>query len=386
MKSYSQKWLSINFFAFFFTWGVFLPFWTGWLMTEKGLSVSHASIIMSAGMFARAFSTFILFPAATKLYSLRHVMIWTSLLSLLLMALYVPASTFLPLFIITVLFSLVYPNLLPAMESSASVLMQVEKIHYGKSRSYGSIGYTIALLLIGVVVAIWSEQAILWVMLMGLAVMWYFHTLPSPAPLSMKPEAVEVWNKKSDYKRLLTSKPFVTVLILAILLQGAHASYYNYGYIYLQDLGVNSFYIGVILNVAVLLEILFFTQADRLFANKKESTLFLIAGIGSTIRWVIIFLFPTVWIFIISQLLHAVSFGIAHYAFIQFISKRLVPTDIPAAQGMYAALAMSLSTAVLTFAGGYLYEVSPGIAFLGMTLCSVPAIVLVLITRKKFYY
>jgi len=384
--SKSEKWLSINFFAFFFTWGVFLPFWTGWLTTEKGLSVSHASIIMGAGMFARAISTFILFPAATKRYSIRNVMLWTAFLSLLLMSLYIVANTFMPLLIITVLFSLVYPNLLPAMESSASMLMQVEKIHYGKSRSYGSIGYTIALLLIGAVAAVWSEQAILWVMLLGLAFTSYLHTRPAPPSLSLKPSVIKSERSNSTYKRLLTSKPFVTVLILAILLQGSHASYYNYGYIYLQDLGVNSFYIGVVLNVAVLLEILFFTQADRLFANKKESTLFLIAAIGSTLRWLLIFFFPTVWVFIISQLLHAISFGIAHYAFIQFISKRTAPDLIPAAQGMYAAFAMSLSTALLTFAGGYLYEINPGVAFLGMTLCTIPAILIVLFTRKKCAY
>lgn len=382
----SQRWLSVNFFAFFFTWGVFLPFWTGWLTTEKDLSVSHASLIMGAGLFARAFSTFILFPTATKLFSLRQNMIWMAFLSVLLMVLYIPANNFSTLLIITILFSLVYPNLLPAMESSATLLIQSDKIHYGKSRSYGSIGYAIALLLIGLFTSIWSEQAILWVMLLSLAFMWYLHTRPAPISLSLRPEVVKDAHKKTDFKRLLTSKPFVTVLVLAILLQGAHASYYNFGYIYLQDLEVNSLYIGVVLNVAVLLEILFFTQADRLFSRKKESTMLLIAGIGSTLRWLLIFLFPTVWVFIISQLLHAVSFGVAHYAFIQFISKRLASDEIPAAQGMYSAFAMSLSTAVLTFAGGYLYEISPGAAFLGMTLCSVPAIVIVLITRKKFSY
>lgn len=381
-----QKWLSVNFFAFFFTWGVFLPYWTGWLIIVKDLSVSNASIIMSAGMVARAFSTFILFPAATKRASLRKVMLWTAGISLLVMLLFITADSFVSLLVITILFSMVYPILLPAMESSASVLMQTERIHYGKSRSFGSAGYTIGLLIIGAATALWSEQAILWIMLFGLAFMWILHTRPSPSVLTIKPELMREVQKKSDYKRLLSSKPFVIVLVLAILLQGAHASYYNFGYIYLQDLGVNSFYIGFVLNVAILLEILFFTRADTLFSNTKVSTMFIIAGTGSTLRWVLIFLFPSVWVFVLSQLLHAVSFGVAHYAFIQFISKRLQHDEIPAAQGMYAALAMSLSTAVLTFAGGYLYEVSPGLAFLGMAFCSFPAVVLVLLTRKRFHY
>ncbi len=382
----SQNWLSRHFFAFFFTWGVFLPYWTGWLTTDKGLTVVHASIIMGAGMLARAVSTFFLFPAATKRFSIRNVMVWTAFLSLIILTLYIPANAFIPLFLITLLFNLVYPILLPAMESCASVLMKEERIHYGKSRSFGSIGYTIGLLTIGAVTAIWREQAILWVMLIGLGFMWYLHTRTAPSILSIKPKIVSAVNKKSDFKQLLSSKPFVTVLIIAILLQGAHASYYNFGYIYLQDLGINRLYIGLVLNLAVLLEILFFTRADRLFANTKISTMFLIAGIGSTLRWILIFLFPNIWVFNISQLLHAVSFGVAHYAFIQFISRRLSPAEIPAAQGMYAALAMSLSTAFLTFVGGYLYEITPGISFLGMTLCTIPSIFIVLFTRKKFSY
>ena len=382
----SQKWLSINFAAFFFTWGVFLPYWTGWLTNEKGLSVLHASIIMGAGMVARGISTFVFFPVATKLLSIRRVMTWTAFASLLIMTLYIFVDTFIPLLIITIVFSLVYPNLLPAMESSASVLIQTERIHYGKSRSFGSIGYTVGLLLIGAVTAIWSEQAILWVMLIGLALVWYFHTRPAPPSLTIQPEIRESKNKKSEVKRLITSKPFVTVLTLSILLQGAHASYYNYGFIYLQDLGVNSLYIGLVLIVAVLLEILFFARADLYFSKTKVSTMYLIAASGSTLRWVLIFLFPTVWVFVISQLLHAVSFGVAHYAFIQFISKRLSQNEIPTAQGMYASLAMGLSTAILTFIGGYLYEISPGIAFLGMTVCTIPSIFIVLFTRKKFSY
>ena len=114
--------------------------------------------------------------------------------------------------------------------------------------------------------------------------------------------------------------------------------------------------------------------------------MFLLAGIGSTLRWILIFLFPSVWIFILSQVLHALSFGVAHFAFIRYIFQKLDPLHIPAAQGMYAAIAMSLSVALLTFVGGFLYEISPGLSFLGMIAFSFPAIVLVLLTRKKFSY
>jgi len=382
----NQRWLSMSFFAFFFTWGVFLPYWTGWLTIEKGLSVTAASFIMGAGMIARSLSTFLIFPYLTRKMSMIRVMKWISFTALILTLLYLPDSPFIVLLIITVLFSAIYPMILPAVESGASILMQVEGIHYGKSRSFGSIGYTIALLLIGAATAIWTEQAILYIMIVGLTISTLFFMRPAPEALRLNPVQEDNTKQTINFKSLFTSKGFAIVLLLAILLQGAHASYYNFGFIFLDNLGVNGIYIGIILNIAVLFEILFFTRADRLLSKVKVSTMFLIAGIGSTARWILIALFPYISVFIGTQILHALSFGVAHFAFIKFISQKLPNDQIPTAQGMYAAFAMSLSTAILTFLGGYLYDISPQLAFLGMVICSIPAIIIVLMTRKKYAY
>jgi len=376
----------MSFFAFFFTWGVFLPYWTGWLTIEKGLSVTAASFIMGAGMIARSLSTFLIFPYLTRKMSMISVMKWISFTALILTLLYLPDSPFIVLLIITVLFSAIYPMILPAVESGASILMQVEGIHYGKSRSFGSIGYTIALLLIGAATAIWTEQAILYIMIVGLTISTLFFMRPAPEALRLNPVQEDNTKQTINFKSLFTSKGFAIVLLLAILLQGAHASYYNFGFIFLDNLGVNGIYIGIILNIAVLFEILFFTRADRLLSKVKVSTMFLIAGIGSTARWILIALFPYISVFIGTQILHALSFGVAHFAFIKFISQKLPNDQIPTAQGMYAAFAMSLSTAILTFLGGYLYDISPQLAFLGMVICSIPAIIIVLMTRKKYAY
>ncbi|MDN7243360.1 3-phenylpropionate MFS transporter [Planococcus sp. N028] len=382
---YNQKWLSLNFFAFFFTWGVFLPYWTGWLTNEKELSVSAASIIMGVATIGRALSTLLFFPLMTRKVSLARLMQILALLSVVVLALYIPANSYANLFLITVIFSFIYPNMMPAIESGATVLMQKDRVHYGKSRAYGSIGYTIALLIVGSVTEIWQENAIFWVMMAGLVFMAGTQFITSPSSLATKPEPKNPVTRGAAL-HLLKSKGFVIVLLVSLLLQGTHAAYYNYGFIYLQDLGINSFYIGLILNVAIVLEIIFFAKADTLFEKWPVSSMFLLAGVGSTIRWILIFLFPSVWVFIFSQLFHALSFGVAHYAFVRYIFKKLDPGHIPAAQGMYAALAMSLSVALLTIVGGFLYEISPGLAFLGMIAFSVPAVIIVLLTKKKLAY
>ncbi|MFJ8065883.1 MFS transporter [Psychrobacillus sp. NPDC096426] len=380
-----QRWLSQNFFIFFITWGIFLPYWTGWLVQAKGLTVTEASLIMSFGLLARGASTLFAFPLAYKFWSNQTVILILTVSSLVATILYIPSSSFSTLIIVTILFSAVYPALLPAVDSMAGTLVQQGGIHYGKSRSYGSIGFVISVLIISMVTGFFGEQAILWSMIAGLCLLLFMRFLPTPAVLLVKPTAKD--RKESlSIRSLWKIESFPIVLLVVVLLQGAHASYYNYGYIYLQDLGVNKFYIGIIINIAIVFEILYFAKADHLFTKWRSSSLLLLAALGSTLRWILIFLFPNMWVFMLSQSLHAISFGVAHYAFIHYITKNLPKQQIPNAQGIYSAFALSFSTAILTLSGGYLYEFSPGLAFVGMIASTVPAMLLIMGTRKRYGY
>jgi len=381
-----QRWLSQNFFFFFFTWGVYLQYWSGWLSEAKGLSVSQVSLIMGFGLVARAISTMFVFPFASKYLSAKKLTQFLVISALIATIVYIPFNHFIALFIITMIFSLFYPSLLPAIESSASTLVQQGKVHYGKSRSYGSISFVISVFILSIIVGYLGEDAILWCMITYLVIMLVLQALPAPEVLKLKP-TVEDRSQKFSMSSLWKIKGFPVVMILAILLQGSLASYYNYSYIYLQKyLEVNTFYIGIILNVAVIFEILFFLKVDHLFSKWKTSSLFLLAAAGSTLRWIMIFAFPNVWVFILSQTLHALAFAMAHYAFVQYITRNLPKQQLSNAQGLYSALAMSLSAAVLTLFGGYLYEITPGLAFLGMIVVTVPAIIIILVTRKHYGY
>ncbi|WP_419960281.1 MFS transporter [Psychrobacillus sp. BM2] len=381
----NQRWLSQSFFVFFFTWGIFLPYWTGWLVQAKNLTVADASMIMAFGLVARAAATMFVFPLMSKYMSNKKVIITFTILALLAAVFYIPATTSMALLLITLLFNLVYPTLMPAIESGASALVQHGKVHYGKSRSYGSIGFVIAVLIISMLTGFWGEKVILWSMIAGLIFLMFKQFMPTPAPLLTKP-TTEDRKQKLSMKQLWKVKTFPVVLIVVFLLQGAHAAYYNYGYIYLQELHVNPFYIGMIINIAVLFEVLYFLKADSFLSKWRPSSLLLLAGGGSTLRWVLIYVFPNVGIFIVSQALHALSFGMAHIAFIRYLNSSLPKQQIANAQGIYSGLALSLSTAILTFMGGYLYEIQPGLSFLGMVLCTVPAIIIILATRTRLNY
>ncbi len=100
----------------------------------------------------------------------------------------------------------------------------------------------------------------------------------------------------------------------------------------------------------------------------------IVAGAAVT-RWTLLFLFPSTPVFIFTQIFHSLTFGLTHYAFMRLIYEELENKDIRATQGVYTSLGMGLSTAILTYIGGFLYDISPGSVFLGMVVVA-PCVVL----------
>ena len=363
------------------SWGIFLPYWTGWLVEEKGLIITQAASIMSLGLVARGLSTMFLFPYLSRKLSSRVLIQLMAIGTLISVILYIPAESYRSLIVITILLHIFYPVLMPALDSAASFLVLNNELkHYGKSRSWGSIGFVFCGMILTVFISWLGNVVILWGMLIIMLLFVWLMMIACPKTLNVNPT---VSNEGLQLLSLFKIKYLPLVFVIVFLLQGQHATYYNYGYLYLQHIEAPIILIGLILNIAVLAEILFFALADKLFHHTSVSQIFIFSGVGSFIRWMLIYLFPSVYVFSFSQIFHAFSFAMAHYAFIKFINKYVPVTKIAVAQGMYSAIALSFSTALLTLFGGQLFEVEPRLAFLGMVVCTIPAIILALYLARK---
>jgi len=377
----TQRWMSIQFFSFFMTWGVFLPYWSGWMIYAKGITIPQASLIMSLGLLARGLSTLFIFPYLSERFSSKILLNVAGIGAAIAIFCYIPTSSYTSLLVVTIALHLFYPTLMPALDSIAGALVQSKKLkHYGRSRQWGSIGFILASMMLSLFVGWLGNEVILWALLLGVIVLVYLGFMPAPAILSKKPPVDQT--KKGSMLKLFDIKYFGLVLTIVILLQAAHASYYNYGYLFLQEIQTPKYLIGVIINIAVLAEIFFFSIADRKFHHFSVGSLLAMAALGSSIRWILVFAFPNIIVFSLAQLLHACSFAMGHYAFMKFLVKNIPHAQIPKAQGMYSAFALSWSTAVFTIFGGYLYEMEPRYAFIGMLVCTIPSMMLAILYRK----
>lgn len=375
-----QRWMSVRFFLFFMGWGIFLPYWTGYLVDGKSLSIEQASVIMSIGLIMRGLSTITLYPMMKKTASDLRVLQWVSTAAFLLACSYIPAQGYMTLLIITALFNFFFPMLMPALDATAGSLTQHSQLRYAKARSFGSIGFICMVLIISMLSGAFGDQLFLGGMIVILAVFTALTWTKAPDSVRLPPAASA---ERPSFKKLFQVRHFPLILLLAILLQGAHAAYYNYGYLYLQELGVSKYYIGMIINVSVLFEIVLFTYADRLFKKWTPGMMFALAAAGSTARWCIIYFFPSVEMFIVSQLFHSLSFALAHYAFMRFITAHVPTNYLPSAQGLYATFAQSFATALMTFFATYLYTMSMRAAFLGMIVFTIPAFFIAFYIGRK---
>ncbi|MEH7237371.1 MFS transporter [Bacillus sp. JJ1562] len=377
----TQRWMSTHFFSFFMTWGIFLPYWSGWMIFTKGITVSEASLIMSLGLIARGLSTLFAFPYLSERFSHKIQLNVAGIGTLVALLCYIPASSFASLLIVTIVLHIFYPTLMPALDSAASVLVQSKQlIHYGRSRRWGSIGFVSVGIILTIFTGMFGDEVIFWALLLGIIGFLCLSFMSAPDILSKKPQVDQT--QKVSMLHLFRIKHFMLVLIIVILLQAAHATYYNYGYIFLQDIHAPIYLIGLIINIAVIAEIIFFSLADKSFNRFSTGTLLMLAAIGSSLRWILVFAFPNVIVFCIAQTLHAFSFAMAHYAFMKYLTNNIPLAQIPKAQGIYSALALSWSTAVFTIFGGYLYEIEPRFAFIGMIVCTLPAMLIALVYRK----
>ncbi len=186
-----------------------------------------------------------------------------------------------------VLLNLIYPLLLPLVESMGAMMAKDEGISYGASRAWGSLGYTAALLVVGWVISLWNEDAIFYLILVGLVGILFMGIQKSPASIKAPRK-----QERLSFRELLQSKRFIYGLLAVVIIQGSHAAYYNYGVLYLKDLNVSSGSIGLFLNVAVIAEIIFFRYADKIVGNVSSSWTIGAAGLLAMVRWGLLFFIP----------------------------------------------------------------------------------------------
>lgn len=380
----SKTWLSTNYFLQFLVTGTFLPFWMVYLTSVKNLSVLEASSIFSMLYIARVISGIFLSPYLIKKYNIDITLKLSVGIGLILAVSYGFTNEKIVLGLITFLFGMIYFMVSPLVEGLASLFLREENIDYGKARTYGSLGFTVIGIIIGGILGYVGNGALYYILIFLVALYLAFMFLPQPKlvkNLSFE-ESKTKKEKESLYGWVLKDRNAILLIITVFLYQLSHTAYNNYNALYLESMNISAKWLsGVILNVSVIAEIIFFIFSKRLVKRINPKNLMIFAGVCAIIRWGALAMFHNIYIFTIMQTFHAVTFAVAHIAFILILNKDYNNKEIIDMQNLYTAICFQLSMAIGLYIMGALWDISTSYVFYASAI--IAAVGTVVATRIK---
>ena len=379
----SKTWLSTNYFIQYLVTGTFLPFWMVYLTSVKNLSVLEASSVFSMLFIARVISGLFLTPYLIKKYNFDIALKLSVGVGLILAISYEFTNEKLLLGLITFLFGMIYFMVNPLVEGLASLFLREENIDYGKARTYGSLGYTVIGIFIGGILSYVGDRALYYILIILIGIFFIFMFLPQPK--LVKNINLDDSSSHSDenlYAWVLKDKNAILLIITIFLYQLSHTAYNNYNALYLESMNISAKWLsGVILNVSVIAEIIFFIFSKRLVKKIKPKNLLIFAGVGAVIRWSALAMFKNIYIFTVMQTFHAITFAVAHIAFILILNKDYNNKEIIDMQNLYTAICFQLSMAIGLYIMGAIWDISTSYAFYASAI--IAALGTIVATRIK---
>ncbi|WP_417613908.1 3-phenylpropionate MFS transporter [Oceanisphaera sp.] len=361
-------WLSSMFALFFFSYGIYLPYWSLWL-SHVGAEAEFIGILLGMGMAARCVGNLLVMGCIRTAHQLLPAARWLACLSVLGFAAFYLNQSSLALIVLMIGTSVIYPSLMPLNEALASRLIVQVRLDYGKARLWGSVAFIVASIVVGSLNSQWGEQWILHIMVLALALMWLMSLLPmTPAPVEQHD------NRQGDSLLQVWRRPNMKRFLLIVgLLQGCHAFYYGFSALYWQQEGYATSTIGYLWGLGVLAEIGVLAMNRRWFEAMTARRLLLAGAVCSLIRWGLMGSTTHLGWLAVAQLLHAGSFCLSHLGAMRYISRDLDPEAVIGAQALYAALSMGLMVALLLVVSGQLYPILGGYTFWLMAALMLPA-------------
>lgn len=185
-----------------------------------------------------------------------------------------------------------------------------------------------------------------------------------------KPYNVKI--AKISAKQSFLTPIFLAFLVVCVLQAMSHGAYYTFFSIYLEDYGYSRTEAGLLWALGVSSEVALFLVFTYLMRYFSMYHLFTGVMFLTAVRWLLLgFYVDTLWLLVLSQLLHAASFGLFHAAAIHLVHLWFPSALQGRGQALYAALNFGLGGAIGSFLSGYLWDnVAPHTTFLVMAFCA----------------
>lgn len=347
--------LAAFYFCFYGVLGAFLPYWALWLAAEGLAPVQIGMVFGSLGLSRIVVPVFWGWLADRSGAPLQIVRV-TAWLATLCFAAMAAAPDFVWMLAGVLAYAVFWHACLPLYETVALDHLQRTGYPYPRVRLWGSVGFVLAVVLIGAALQSFSIRFLPLLIVVLMTAM----TL-STYRLTAAPRATGRVQAVVPLARVLRQPAVLALLAVCFLSQLSFAPYYGFFSVYLQAAGYSPLAIGGLWAWGVIAEILIFLRTGELLARFGAGRILVLAMLSTGLRWGML---PTVVDSVLGlvllQTLHLASFGLYHTAAIVLIRRYFAGDLQSRGQALYSAVSFGLGGALGGYCSGWLWtRISP---------------------------
>lgn len=340
---------SVIYALYFGALGSFMPFIN---LYYQGVGMSKQEIgILIATATITALIASPLWSALADAFGLHRFLLPLATFGALLpMAALSRATSFRELLLAIVGYALFIGPAIPLIDSAVLTMLGADQGMYGRLRLWGSVGWAVSSLSIGLL-SDWLGLSIIFVVFVVLMSLCSWLTLRLPMQRTKSSEPF-----LKNLRHLFANPAFIGFL-LAILMIGLCANFIlNFLVLYFHDLGASDSLFGLGVSLSGLSELPIFFFSALLIRRLSPSGVLGLAFLTWVLRAFLISVMPTPEAIVLTQMMHGLSFSALWAAAVVYVA-RLAPPGLGAtAQSTISLVMFSIAGALGGWLGANLYD------------------------------
>ena len=369
-KNYHWRIAGFYFFYYAFV-GMFAPYWSLYLQSIHFDAIEIA-ILMSVQPVMRMIAPNIWGWLADRSGKRREVVVAAASLSAVFYLGVFATTSFWGMLLVLGLMSFFWSASMPLVEATTLTWLGKNTAHYGRIRSWGSIGFIVAVVGLGYA---FDYIAIAWLLWAGvvceLGILLFARQIP--------PTEVLAHHTDSQSIRNIVLQPRVLALFGACFLMSvAHGPYYTFFSIYLVEHGYAKSAVGGLWALGVICEIGVFFLMPWLARRYGFTRILLFSLAAAVLRFLLIgWAVDLLLLILVAQVLHAATFGAYHAASVGLVHEFFRGRHQSKGQALFGSVTYGAGGMLGGLASGpiwqhygasVLYSCSAGMALAGMLL------------------
>jgi len=356
--------LSSVYFFYFAVLGVTNPYW-GLYLQSLGFDAEQIGALMAVFIATKLIAPNIWSYLADRNDAHVSVMRLGAMLTPLFFLTIYLQQGFWSMAIAMMLYSFFWNAILPQYEVITLKAIKGHEERYSQIRLWGSVGFIVAVAglgwLLDWVEVHWLPVCMFFIMLMMAFSSWwipvsrFWNTEVDNAGQSNAGELTDLQPEIGFWQRL-KQPPILIFLLAVILMQISHGPYYTFFSIYMEAIGYSRSLIGLLWSLGVMAEVLLFAIMHLLLRSFSPQLLLTVSLVLAAARWCMVgFFAEQLMLLLVSQLLHAASFGSFHAASIALVQRFFSGKTAAQGQAVYSSLGFGVGGALGAWGSGLLW-------------------------------